>query len=529
MWTLIKKESLENILTLRFVVGFLACNLLFGISTYVLVQDFNIEIEALNARIAESREATEDWTVLSQVRPEIFRMPSSIKVFGAGGAAPWGRMFEIGHTSIPVFARDTEIWNDLLGFYSGFDFSMVIQIFVSLLGLLFAFDAISGEKERGSLRLLLTSGVKRATVLGAKFIGSVIALATIIISGYVVALLVFLTSNPAQLGADDWFRLLIILLLTVVYGALFIAIGFMISSLTHRSATSLVAGMVVWVLWILILPGVVGLLSSKQGFEEDLRELNANLEQLSGDATAEQLKIFRKEIGEFGGDYMYVGNRTPLRQGKLRCRVIGKNAIRKLSEIIPSMMSIILEYANQRYALENEYMSRRLEKIELKRNLERLSPSSVFAHAVATFAKTDFNSQIHFISEARRYRDEFLNYIEGRGGYNSPLWFTDEPEHTDYQDYVEQMETLTVDEKWAHFNNLRSSDEGREFLRNLYSGLNSDPRRQLDLSDMPDFRMRSPSIGESLAAAQFDLFLLVVYIAVALGITLIRFISYDVR
>lgn len=529
MWTLIAKESLENILTLRFVVGFLACNLLFGISTYVLVQDYSGELASAAAAVAESESEIDGWTVLSKIKPKIYQMPSSLTVFGSSAGPRWGARFVISHANIPVFAEDRELGSDLLAFYSGLDFPTVIQIFISMLAILFTFDAVSGEKERGSLRMILANGVGRARLPAAKLIGALMALAPIILSGFVVSLLVFLAAGSVALGVDDWLRLGIILLLTLLYAALFVAVGLLISSLTHRSAVSLVFGMIVWVVWILILPTSIGFFSQQTGDEEDFNELNANLQELRLEYGGKELQIFRPIAGDIGGDYMYIGIRSGLSEGDLLCRVIGKNAIREIREAMPRIIAVNRELAARRFELENDYLRRRLGKLDFTRNLQRLSPSMVLAQAIGAVAKTDTNSHLHFIEEARRYREEILNYVEGKGGHRSARWFTDEPDRTDYEDFVDRMETMTAAEKLDYYRTLISSDEGRARLSNIFSSLEGDPRRRLNLSDMPKFKANQPSLEDSLSASAPDLLLLVAYFAVAFGLALVFFLYYDVR
>lgn len=529
MWTLIKKESLENILTLRFVVGFLACNILFGISTFVLVQDFNAELERARTAQLESEKEAEQWTVFSFVRPDIVRVPTTLSVFGANSGAKWGNSFEISHIAIPVFAEDMTTDGDFLAFYSGFDFTAVIQIFVSLLAMLFTFDSFSGEKERGSLRMILANGVGRARLLAAKFIGALVALAPVVISGFIVSILIYLYFGSVGLSGEEWIGLTFIFLVTLLYGAVFVAIGLLISSFTHRSAASLVIGMVVWIAWILIIPSAVGLFSQQLGDEKDLKELNANLQDLRMDYNRRASKIYRPLFARgLGSDYLYVGNWSGYRNG-FRCRVIGKNGIRRITEILPPLISVERELASKRYAMENECFQRRMEKIELMRSLRRLSPSSVLAHSVGAFANTGTSSQVRFIEQARRYREEIINYIEGRGGYTSARWFTDEPEHTGYEDFVAFMETLTESDKFDHYRSMLATEDGRAKLNEIFSSLAEDPRRKLDLHDMPRFKASRGSIVDSLAAAQLDLLILTIYLAVALGVAFVRFLNYDVR
>ena len=67
--------------------------------------------------------------------------------------------------------------NPLFQVFQSPDFAYVVRIIVSLLALLFVFDAVCGEKERGSLKLLLSNSVPRDTILIGKWIGGYISVA----------------------------------------------------------------------------------------------------------------------------------------------------------------------------------------------------------------------------------------------------------------------------------------------------------------------------------------------------------------
>ena len=52
----------------------------------------------------------------------------------------------------------------------------MIGYVLSLIAILFTFDSISGERERGTLRLMLANSIPRHTVLLGKFLGALISI-----------------------------------------------------------------------------------------------------------------------------------------------------------------------------------------------------------------------------------------------------------------------------------------------------------------------------------------------------------------
>ena len=59
--------------------------------------------------------------------------------------------------------------NPFIAFFSSIDIVFVFEVILSLMGLIFAYDAIAGERERGTLRLVLAQPIGR----GADFTGEV--------------------------------------------------------------------------------------------------------------------------------------------------------------------------------------------------------------------------------------------------------------------------------------------------------------------------------------------------------------------
>ena len=66
--------------------------------------------------------------------------------------------------------------NPFFALFATPDYGYIVNIVVSLLALLFVFDAICGEKERGTLKVLLANSVPRDLVILSKWIGGYLCL-----------------------------------------------------------------------------------------------------------------------------------------------------------------------------------------------------------------------------------------------------------------------------------------------------------------------------------------------------------------
>jgi len=120
-----------------------------------------------------------------------------------------------------------------------------------LIALLIAHDAIVGEAERGTLPLLLTYPVRRWQIILGKFLGHVLILLFATIIGYSAAA-VALALTGADLLQQSVLAFVIMVGSSVLLGAVFIAVGYLISALAHDRGTAAGAAIGVWLLLVLI-------------------------------------------------------------------------------------------------------------------------------------------------------------------------------------------------------------------------------------------------------------------------------------
>ena len=109
------------------------------------------------------------------------------------------------------------------------DWGFIIGYVLSLIALLFTFDAVSSERERGTLRLMLANAIPRHTVLIGKFLGALISISIPFTLAVLMNLLVISTSSDVYLVPETWSRLCIIFFIALLYTCLFLALGLLVS------------------------------------------------------------------------------------------------------------------------------------------------------------------------------------------------------------------------------------------------------------------------------------------------------------
>ena len=128
-----------------------------------------------------------------------------------------------------------------------------------LIALLLSFDALVGEFERGTMLLLLTYPVARWQVVLGKFFGHMMILLTAIVVGYggAAVITVLFTDN----GIEGWQAYASMMGSTLLLGAVFIALGYLVSILVRERSTAAGAAIVLWLIFVVLYDlGLLGLL-----------------------------------------------------------------------------------------------------------------------------------------------------------------------------------------------------------------------------------------------------------------------------
>jgi len=148
---------------------------------------------------------------------------------------------------------------------------------VPLIALLLAYDSLVGEVERGTMMLLLSYPVKRWQVLAGKFLGHLVILAVATTLGFGFAgVTLQLAHDGIELAA--WGPFVLLIGASVLLGACFLAIGYLLRALVRERATAAGLAIGVWLLLVVIFDmALLGVLVADQGRVLTPSALNAVL------------------------------------------------------------------------------------------------------------------------------------------------------------------------------------------------------------------------------------------------------------
>ena len=269
--------------------------------------------------------------------------------------------------------------NPLFSLFATPDYGYIVNIVVSLLSLLFVFDTICGEKERGTLKLLLANSVPRDLVLLSKWIGGYLSLAI----PFLVALLAGITyvyiTGTIELEGETLDRVLWIVLVSMLYVSLFSALGSMISTLTYNASTALLVSLFVWISWILVIPNLAPVIAKITSPVPTTQKIQAEK-----GAVDRETEIRLQRV-----------NRQMLSYGKK-----AEDMREKIEQ----------EGGNRKKKLDQFYQDKLNAQIELSKNLSRISPSASFTYATTDLAHTGIGLYTSFKRGYNRFEDEFATW-----------------------------------------------------------------------------------------------------------------------
>ena len=394
MWHIVKREIYDNLNSLRFVLAIILLLGLMLTNAIVHLREHPVRIQEYHDAATKSLDRLRSRTNLYHIAQEgpgyLYKKPSSLHFCADGGEA---FLSDNVHGGFYAWATD-----GLAGFWQldyipatlnaknirpetiKIDWAFVIGYVLSLIAILFTFDSISGERERGTLRLTLANSIPRHTVLIGKFLGALVSISVPFMLSVLMNLFVISTSNDIQLGVEAWSRLGIIFLIAMLYLCLFLVLGLLVSSRVRQSAASLVILLLTWVTFVVFMPSTVASIAS--GFSTPM-----TYDQF--DQRARQL------VNELRGEY------------EARLQDTHKHPTKK--------MELAGEYVTkdvaERERLSHEYLTQQHAQIQLARSVTRISPVVLVQHLLEVFAGTGFERHQQFVENVQGYAREYREFV----------------------------------------------------------------------------------------------------------------------
>ena len=387
IWHIAKRELYDNLNSLRFTLATILLLALMLTNAVVHLREHPERIQKYRTSVTDYWNVLTSRTILLELAQEgpgfLYKQPSSLRFCAEGGEAFLPNVVEAGSPS-QYRANLRGVWQleypaatpnlkNVRPDVTKVDWVFVIGTVLSLITLLFTFDSISGERERGTLRLMLTNPTPRHIVLIGKFLGALTSIFIPFTLAVLINLFAISTSSEVHLGAEMWWRLCIIFFIALLYTSLFISLGLLVSARVQQSAVSLVILLLTWVTFVVFTPGTLASIAS--GFSP-------------APMTSDEFWERGSQLQEKLWDKYYAQGENPL-----------------------SKSEFVTKDAEGRERLNQEHLTQQITQVESVRAATRISPASLVRHLLESFSGTGFNRHVQFLENVRRYARQYREFI----------------------------------------------------------------------------------------------------------------------
>ena len=510
LWLIIRREVISNVLTSRFIIGFLVCLLATGVAVMVQVDDYEKRLTAYHTAVRASQGEARTWDTYSELNPKAHRKPNPLGIFHVGMETFGGNTVSVepaapiwrgphGGFFAPIQKMGTD--NPFLSIFLSVDVTFIFKIVLSALAILFAYNAISGEREDGTLKLVLSNAVPRDTIVLGKYLGGMCSLLPIVGVSLLFALLFAYASPATAFDSTDLGHIGLIFAVSLVYVSTWYLLGLLFSVWTKTAATTLILSMFVWVIVTTVHSNVatfaVERLFPSQATEESFRPVYQEALHVWEDFKKERNAYVKQRGQEQAADWEHPQDAISWASKELasetshgsvtapwyfkdtyQVRNIEHADLSVFQDILGYQEPLRIRYAEKVEAVLNRPSQAAAKHAQLAADISRLSFADVYSFAVGTLAGTGRESYTDFLSATRTYRRQLVAYLTDREAFSSRVWF--------------------------------SSDRGEAVL-----------------TDMPVFQHRRLSLSESLSRASGDILILVAWNIILFLAAYVSFLRAD--
>ncbi|UCE06583.1 MAG: ABC transporter permease subunit [bacterium] len=257
IWTITKKEILEQFISVRFIILTIICVMLLPMSLFVSYRGYKNQVADYNRSVRLSQENIENLN-LSQVFTGDFsikgyRPPSPLNVFASGLSESMPKSLEAKKSGLTL-VKGGDKSDSILTITGKIDFTFILMIVFSLLAILFTFDAVCGEKEKGILRAALSNSIPRDKYILGKYFGTMFTLLLPLIVSILIGLILLVLLGYQLFTIEIFTRIFLILINSIIFISIFSCIGLLISTRVNNSKTSIIILVSVWIILMFVIP-----------------------------------------------------------------------------------------------------------------------------------------------------------------------------------------------------------------------------------------------------------------------------------
>ena len=502
LWLIIQREFVSNVLTSRFMIGFIVCLLSTAVAVFVQVDDYEKRLAGYNTAVREAATEAREWELYAKIKPKAHRKPNPLGIFNVG-TENFGTNTVTVELAKPVFELSFPMWgaptqkrgsdNPFLTIFLTVDVVFIFKIVLSALAILFAYNTISGEREDGTLKLVLSNAIPRDTIVLGKYLGGMLSLFPIVLVSLIVALLMALSAGVAAFDGNDIAHIVLIFGVSLLYVSTWYLLGLLLSVWTKTAATTLILSMFIWVMLTSVHSNVVAfavekfppyqskpeamfLQSASEVWDQFRKERDAHVKQRGYENITKSITWEPETTPTGTGSSSWSGGYFLIENYSVNSVSRADTSI--FQEILGYQEQLRVEYADKAEEILNKPVEQRERNMKFADALSRVSFAEVYHFAVGTIAGTDRQHYNDFIQNARAYKREIVEYLKDKKAFSSRAWF--------------------------------SNDQG-----------------PAELTDLPVFEHKWLSLSESFSRASVDILILLAWNIVLFMVAYVSFLRYE--
>jgi len=366
------------------------------------------------------------------------------------------------------------------------DLTFVVAILLSLAALIFSYDALCGEKEDGTLKLMLANGVPRTKILLGKVIGGTVTLLVPFLLSLVLGLIVILVNPRLAWGGSDWGALAVLLAGAAIYVAFFMVLGVFISARHQSSSASIMTSLCVWVLFVLVVPNLSPYFASLVAPAPSRIKVSREASRLT-DVERDDLgrRLAAEKMRELVRQYPALAENLSEAAAKARAEKdpAYKEALAARTREVGAAWAEANRIQNGKAeALRGDLRRKEDAQTKLAGAISMASPLSDFTFLATDLTSTGLMNERHFQELSRLWDQAYGDYVRAR------------------------IETL------------QKKDPAVDWWNS-----------PVDVGDMPRFQFREEGLAARIAATLLPLGILAALALLAFGTAYVSFVKYDVR
>ena len=432
IWHIIKRELFDHINSLRFILTVLILSGLMVTNAVVHLRTHPRRVRNYSENVTkffnELKSRTDLYTLARRGPATLYKRPSTLAFIADGGDAylPKNTASEGSWSKSSAGVEVKSNWwlsygtvnpdaTDLRPQATKIDWVFIITYLLSFIPLLFTFDALSGEREQGTLRLCLANPISRPVLLIGKFLGTLITVLIPLVFAVLLNLIMISVDSWTQLSTADWGRLGLILLIAASYAGIFVGLGLMVSAGTREPRVSLVVLLLIWVTTVIFMPSTLGTLSTKwmppvQTMDQfhDARE--AALKQIDTNYEDRVKAIKEKKNPNLLSRLQKLFETSPeaAKAEAEKYRAVWET---EGDEELALKAELVQGDVATRERFNREHLEAQVAQVQRARGVTRFSPAAIVQYALESMAGTGFNRHLQYLEHVHDYTKQFRQFI----------------------------------------------------------------------------------------------------------------------